>query len=72
MTLPSGYYSRDPADIVELQELRALRQRHGCSACALRGAEVLGKRLCGVPGRQPGKNGSCRAWEPIDRMGEAA
>jgi len=67
MTLPSHYYSRDPADIVEMQQLGELRSRLGCAACVHRGVRVL----CGVPGRQPGKNGSCKAWEAVDRMKEA-
>jgi hypothetical protein len=66
------YRYRDPAEIVERDELNALRSRSGCASCALRGDRVFDRYLCSVSGRQPGKRGFCRAWEALDTLGEAA
>lgn len=71
MTLETYRY-RDPAEIVERDELNALRNRAGCSCCALRGDQVFERYLCSVSGRTPGKRGFCRAWEPLDTLEEAA
>ena len=71
MTMPSYMY-RDPAEIVERDELHSLRNRAGCASCALRGDQVFDRYLCSISGRKPGKRGFCRAWEPIDTMEEAA
>lgn len=71
MPLPSHRY-RDPADIVERDELQALKTASGCASCVLRGDRVLGQYVCSIRGRQPGRRGYCRRWEALDRLEEAA
>jgi hypothetical protein len=52
----------DPFAIVLGQQRAAIREKHGCSACAMRGREILGKHLCRID-LEPGKRGFCMQWK---------
>jgi len=51
----------DPYKEVLRQQYYRIRDKHGCSACAMRGKEYFGKYLC-AGGLEPGRKGYCMKW----------
>lgn len=45
---------RDPADIIEASEARAMKRTHGCWACCRRPMLVGGNGTCRNQGERPG------------------
>lgn len=58
---PSPFY-RDPADIVDFNQQREIRELKGCAACKFAETVIFGKGLCGI-GRKAGIRGYCEVWE---------
>lgn len=59
MSTPSRWYNRDPAMILEEEEVRELRETRGCEVCAHQ-RTFLGRPLCSK-GKKP-KGNRCRLW----------
>lgn len=62
MAYPHFMYG-DPADVVEADQINAIKHRYGCTACAGRDRviKVFDKRIC-AEGRTPGPLGFCKVW----------
>lgn len=63
MAYPHFMYG-DPMDVVEADQIQAIKHRHGCAACLGRDKtiKVFEKRLC-AQGKAPGPLGFCTHWQ---------
>lgn len=59
----------DPFAQVLGQQRIAIKEKHGCKACAMRGKEILGKYLCRID-YEPGKRGFCTIWKLDETFSE--
>ena len=61
MKVLAYYMYRDPAKIVEIDQINQLREKTGCAGCQFSTDVIFGKGICGV-GNVPGKRGYCKKW----------